>query len=380
MKTHTHSQTALAVLTANTSTGSDIGVAALVQEISADSDGWAQLLPAGHFGAVDGRPHDVPGGKWFIDAEIAGRVIAQLTTAANDMVIDYEHQTLETEDNGKPAPASGWFKQAEWREGSGLWIKPDWTDRAAGFIAAKEYRYLSAVFPYNKQTGEVLALHSAALTNKPGLDGMEPLAALCAQYQASSNQNEDLPMDPELKKLLAALGVNVDDGQQPTDEQMKTAMAALSALKTKAEDAESTKTELAALKAAGTGEVDLSKYVPATAYNALAAEVAVLKAGGTQESIEQLAESARKDGKLNYPNEVEDFLIPYGEQQGVAALKSMLEKRPGIAALKVQQTNDTTPPKKKEPGGDELSAEDLAVLKATGISKEDFLKSKQELN
>lgn len=216
MKTHTHSQTALAVLTANTSTGSDIGVAALVQEISADSDGWAQLLPAGHFGAVDGRPHDVPGGKWFIDAEIAGRVIAQLTTAANDMVIDYEHQTLETEDNGKPAPASGWFKQAEWREGSGLWIKPDWTDRAAGFIAAKEYRYLSAVFPYNKQTGEVLALHSAALTNKPGLDGMEPLAALCAQYQASSNQNEDLPMDPELKKLLAALGVNVDDGQQST--------------------------------------------------------------------------------------------------------------------------------------------------------------------
>ncbi len=374
MKTHTQSQTALAVLTATTG---NIGWASLALSESSD-DGWQQLLPAGHFTAIDGRPFDVPGGQWFIDASIAQRLIAQLSAAVNDLVIDYEHQTLNADENGQPAPAAGWFKEVEWREGSGLWIKPNWTSRAAEFIKNGEYRFLSAVFPYSKETGEPLSLHSAALVNRPGIDGMKAVAALCAQYQTSSNQEVN-PMDPELKKLLAALGVNVDDGQQPTDEQMKTAMAALSALKSKADGADAAKQELATLKAQGTGEVDLSQYVPAETYQAAVVELAALKANGNEKGIEQLIADAKAEGKVMAAEE--SYLTDFGKQQGVAALKGMLEARPAVAALKGQQTNDTTPPKKEEQGGDEeLSAEDMAVLKATGISKEDFLKSKQELN
>ena len=71
----------------------------------------------------------------------------------------------------------------------------------------------------------------------------------------------------------------------------------------------------------------------------------------------------------------EEYLTNFGKQQGVAALKGMLKARPAVAALKGQQTQDTAPPKKGEGADQELSDEDLAVLKATGISQEAFLKS-----
>ena len=99
------SLTSLAVLSATVATG--CGIAALSGELASD-DGWYQLLPDGEFNAIDGRPHDVPSGKWKMNAEIAARLIQRAQLRANDLVIDYEHQTLKTEENGKPAPAAGW--------------------------------------------------------------------------------------------------------------------------------------------------------------------------------------------------------------------------------------------------------------------------------
>ncbi|MGB0468324.1 MAG: phage protease [Pontibacterium sp.] len=160
----------LAVLAATVD--SNIGTVALSLAFDVEADGWCQLLPAGRFNAVDGRPQDVPGEQWMIDARVAQRLIAHASLAQNDLVIDYEHQTLSADQNGQPAPAAGWFKTMEWREGSGLWIKPQWTSRALDFIKNGEYRFLSAVFPYDKHTGEPLSLHSAALVNRPGIDGM----------------------------------------------------------------------------------------------------------------------------------------------------------------------------------------------------------------
>ena len=45
-----------------------------------DKQGWCQLLPFGQFKAVDGRPHDVPGNYWQMNAETAGRLITHLHT------------------------------------------------------------------------------------------------------------------------------------------------------------------------------------------------------------------------------------------------------------------------------------------------------------
>lgn len=138
-----------------------------------------QLLPSGEFRTADGRPASIA--HWRLNAEIADRVIAASAAAVNDLVIDYEHQTLRTETNGRPAPAAGWFKRLEYRAALGLFATDvRWTEAAARMIQAGEYRYISPVFSYD-ETGAVLRIISAALTNTPGLDGMDAVALRISQ-------------------------------------------------------------------------------------------------------------------------------------------------------------------------------------------------------
>jgi len=353
-------------------------LAALSFELGDSQDGWYQLLPAGHFAAWDGRPRDVPGGKWYLDGKAAGRMIAAAQALITDLVIDYEHQTLRTDENGKEAPAAGWFSaqrgEIEWREGSGLWIKPRWTQRAQGYIAGKEYRYLSAVFTYDKETGTPLALHSAALVNRPGLDGLQPLAPL----KAHSNPQQETVMNKHLRTLLAKLGIEIADNAEITDEQGTAALSALDALKVKADSAEAAETELAALKGKSPAEgVDLAKYVPVDTYNALVTEMAALKHSTEEQTAEQLLADARKDGKVLAAEE--EYLTRFARQQGVAALKGLLDARPAVAALKGQQTPGGDG-KQKQGDADELTAEDMAVLKATGLDKDAYLAARRQLS
>nr|VFK49073.1 MAG: Mu-like prophage I protein [Candidatus Kentron sp. TC] len=49
---------------------------------------------------------------------------------------------------------------------------------AADLIASGQYRYSSAVFQYEEDSGVVLAIHSAALTNNPALDELDSLSDL----------------------------------------------------------------------------------------------------------------------------------------------------------------------------------------------------------
>jgi phage I-like protein len=171
-----------------------------------------QLFPTGAFKARDGRPKDVLAGHWYIDGQVAARLIAKAAALATDLVIDYEHQTLNSAENGQPAPAAAWFKgkALEWREGLGLFAtQVDWTGTAAAMIAAKEYRYLSPVFSYDKQSGEVLELHHVGLTNSPALDGMNSLPALAAARfnlaSASVVQRDVRHLVEEIKMDIAAL-------------------------------------------------------------------------------------------------------------------------------------------------------------------------------
>ncbi|MCG9040426.1 phage protease [Laribacter hongkongensis] len=135
-----------------------------------------RILPAGLFRAADGRPTGCQG--WFIDARIANGLIAEAARRSNDYVLDYEHQTMLAEKNGKPAPAAGWFKRLEWRD-DGLYVMDArWTDTARQAILAREYRYVSPVFTFDPVTGHVQRLVNVAITNHPALDGLTDLAAL----------------------------------------------------------------------------------------------------------------------------------------------------------------------------------------------------------
>lgn len=150
-----------------------------------------RILPAGTFRSADGsgRPENVPG--WIMTAQVAHRIIASLSGRRDDVLIDYEHQSLQAGKNGGIAPAAGWFKRAEWRDGDGLYaIDARWTEKAAAMIAAKEYRFISPVFTFDKRSGEVLGLFSVGLTNQPALDGLTDLAAAAARFTTGSRDTD----------------------------------------------------------------------------------------------------------------------------------------------------------------------------------------------
>lgn len=373
---------AVAILNARPTTQ---GLAVLDAQLTQQDDGWHQLLPVGPFKARDGRPFDVPGGHWQLDKTIATTLVNRAKALGQDILIDYDHQTLNVEKTGKEAPAAGWYNgdEIEWREGEGLFIKPRWTERAAAMIEAKEYRFLSAVFPYDAQ-GRPLELRMTAITNDPGVVGMQALAALSAQpiqpgqpATPAHAVHKETPMNELLKKLLAKLGIELTG--DPTDEQLQKALTELDSLQASAKKApeleaalSAEKASLAALKAQPGGQVDLAQFVPVATYNALVTQVAALTAQVDTTDAATLIKEARTAGKVVAAEE--EYLTAYAAQKGVAALKALLEPRPAIAALTASQTAAVTLPEKK--GDAVLSAEDKYAADQLGISHEDFAKAK----
>lgn len=144
-----------------------------------------RILPAGVFRTNDGSGRPVNLSGWIMNGAIAAKIIASLAMR-DDVLIDYEHQSMRASESGNPAPAAGWFKRAEWREGDGLYaVDVRWTDRAAAMIRAREYRFISPVFQFNSQTGEVLGIVSVGLVNFPALSGLTDLAAASAKLPTS---------------------------------------------------------------------------------------------------------------------------------------------------------------------------------------------------
>lgn len=331
------------------------------------------LTPAGRFRARDGRPEGIPG--WYIDATIAQNVIAWANAQADDFVIDYDHQTLNTEKNGQPAPAAGWFKRLEWREpdaegkGGGLWaLGVRWTEAARAAIAAGEYRYISPVLVYDEKTGTVLAVMMAALVNYAGIDGLSDLGTRAAAKFSFTPQPQEEDNAVNREQLIALLGLAKD----ATDEQIN---AALTALKARADLAGEVRTALGvtedngiagaitALKAKA--QPDLSQYVPKAMYDELRGQVVALKANSDTAEMDRLIEEGLKDGRIA-GKATADHL----RSQGIAALKAHLQDAPSIAALKSTQTQGKQP---DDDGKDKtLGEEQLAVCKAMGLTPEQF--------
>ncbi len=315
-----------------------------------------QLLPAGPlFRARDGRPEKLPGFR--IDVAAAAAIAAAIAARETPLVIDYEHQTLHTETNGQPAPAAGWFSSVVWIEGEGLFATDvQWTERARAMIAAGEYKFISPVFRFDTETGAVQELLMAAITNNPGIDGMD--AVVAARFLASTSQpDQETEMPETLKKLLAGLGLQ----ESATEAE---AVAALSALTARAAGADGLASEVAALKAAGP---DPAKYAPVAVMKSLQDQVAALTAQVNGRELDELVGGALQQGKLLPPQEA--WARDLGARD-VASLKLFVANAAPNPALTGTQTGGRDP---GAGGGEGLSETDLAVCKAMGLAHKDFL-------
>jgi len=380
-----------------------------------------QVLPAGRFRATDGRPHDAP--SWYLDAALAARVIEQIEARANDIVIDYEHQTLNAATNGQAAPAAGWAKKFEWREGQGLYATDaNWTDKAKAHIAAREYRYISPVFEYDKKTGAVRRLLMLAITNYPALDGMDGLIARAAARFQTGGVAMKADMNEARKWLKAAIDLHKQhmEGKAPTtgpegeksqqkmmDQMMRAydalggeSMAAMSATLTDEEismnellkkllkqlglkdDATeeaalsavasllTKKTELETAVAAAKAQApDPEKYVPVETVKSLQTQIASLTTKINEGEVDGIVKKALDEGRL-LPA-MEDWARELGKKD-VAALKTYIDAAQPIAALKGTQSGGNKPERKE---GD-LSDEEIAVCRSMGLSEEEFKKNR----
>lgn len=334
-------------------------VAVLTFEVKGSASEF-RVLPAGIFTARDGRPAIVDGRPtgvphWRMDGQIAAKLSSLVERDGLELVIDYEHQTL----TGKEAPAAGWWKQLEWREGDGLYVvAARWTPRAKNYLDGEEYKYISPVFDYDR-TGAPTRLRHIAITNDPGLGHQPGLqAALSAKFSAApTNQETDMDL---LTRLLAVLNLNA----ATTEEQAVTAIAAL---KVKADQATTLETQVASLKNA---TPDPAQYVPVATVTALQGELATLKNAAVEREVEEEVSAGMKAGKL-LPAQ-EGWARDLGKSN-LAALKSFIKDAP-VVMKPGTQTDNADPT--GGGGGDQLSASDLAVCKQLGIDPKEYAANK----
>ncbi|WP_102798729.1 phage protease [Bowmanella denitrificans] len=343
---------------------------------------WQQILPGQPFAAKDGRPLDVPSRKWNINDELGPRLAALLNSRAaqgQELLFDYEHQTLLTKVNGQDAPASGWGKQFEWRPGQGLFAQLKYTPRAKQNVADEEYRFFSPVVIYDTSSGDVVDLHSVAITNDPAVLGMQA-AALNNRFATP----QEKPMNQALALLLSFIGVDVDTSKDIDAAALKATLESkeveqkLAELKTKVDSNNEQTTQIAALKAdlanAKAGQLDMSQFVPVETYNAVITEMAALKASNDGLTVDQVIDKAQQEGRFIAQAEL-TYLKELGQKQGVAALKATLDSRPAIAALGgQQQTTQAKPDADDKTGTAALTADQKAIADQLGISHADYAK------
>lgn len=135
-----------------------------------------QVMPRGR--------HSTGNGDFTLDGAGARRIIEDFNSRENDMVIDYEHQTL----GGGEAPAAGWIKELIDKGNEGIWAMVQWTEKAKEYLKAREYRYLSPVFLKSVSSNEVIRLINVALTNQPAIDGMVPIVSKAQCTRTSQPQ------------------------------------------------------------------------------------------------------------------------------------------------------------------------------------------------
>lgn len=325
-----------------------------------------RLIPAGTFNAPRGAL--AGSGPWFLDAAAAKPIIERAAARSTDLVVDYEHQTLLAEENGKPAPASGWIDHAslEWRE-DGLYGRIKWTAAAKAAIDADEYRYLSPVFPYDPKTGTVLDLIHVGLVNNPAID--TPIPALAAARMGSGAYDPTHEEDTvDREELIKLLGLAAD----ATDEQITAAINALIKAKADAEQAvtaakNDAEKAVAAAKA-GAAKPNMDEYVPLAVFQEQTQQLAALRASHGESELDTLIKEGLGDGRISGKATAE-----WLKGQGLAACKSFLATAVPIAALSASQTQGRKPPEDNTQG-DDLSEAELAICKASGIDPAEYRK------
>lgn len=370
-----------------TAIASRLGVAACSMTLTAGNE--VQLMPAGAFRALDGRPVDKQGKPlpdWNINAATAQGVINAAAARATPFVIDYEHQTLHAKTNGQRAPASGWFHKLEWREGVGLFaVDVKWTAAASAMIDADEYKFISPVFSFDIATGAVISILMAAITNNPAIDDMDEVWLAAASLQldtpTTTTTQESLMNEELLERLRWMLNLSIAS----TADDIQAELEKLCALIKQGQTAEAAAScDLAALITTSRATIasltaavpDPAKFVPVGTMTALQEQVVALTNEISTGRVDALVKGALAGGKL-LPTQ-EAWAREFGKKD-VAALSSFIANAPALGLLDGMQSGKAgiAAAAAAASGVAALTANQAALCRAMGQDPKEFLATLQ---
>lgn len=299
---------------------------------------WVELIPAGRVAGRDGRTWNNIHPQGILDA---------FTAQGMDLPIDLEHATELKAPLGEPAPAAGWIKELQNREGV-IWGRVEWNASGKDLVGGKQYRYLSPVILYQKDNGLIVGLTSVALTNRPNLN----LQAL--NHHTGIQDPKETPM---LKALLAALAL-------PEDATQDQALAKISALKTDL----ATATNRAE-------NPSLEKFVPRSDYDAALARatnaeqsLTALKQEQLETEIETAINAALTEGKIT-PATVDYHKAQCRQEGGLQRFADFCKAAPVIG-------DPSGLDGKKVPAESKaLNSDERTICERLGVSEEEYHKA-----
>lgn len=308
-----------------------------------------KILPLGH---VESRK-----GAFEVDDESCECIIKQFKDRKLDLVIDYEHQTLEN----KQAPAAGWIKDL-YKGTDALMAAVEWTSRAAEYIANKEYRYLSPVVLARKRDNKAVVLHSGALTNTPAIDGMFAIVN-SDDFGYEDIEEEKGENIMELEKLIKILGLP----EGATEEEVAKKLNEMAAKSASGEEekvvANKTVLDLLGLGADAKTEDVTAKIMSFKAGgDGVAARLEELEKESKERKADDLVIKALKEGKISA--EQKEWALKYA-MNDADGFRVFAEKAPTVVPVgKIKYAADP----------EQESDIDMKICKNIGVSQEDIKK------
>jgi|GEM_PF-376732 len=294
-----------------------------------------QLLPWGKIDISGDEP------AYLYDQEAAA-LIEEFKKRGNDMVIDYEHQTMQD----VQAPAAGWIKRLVWKGTEGLWVAVEWTAKAAEYLKNREYRYFSPVIWVSAKERRIVLLENVALTNQPKINNLKPLMAKMRHEDENKKQEREAIMFEKLKKLLGLANEAGDDKIEEAVTQLVAKNVKLEGDAAKVVACKEVMDALGAKEGAGKDEIVqivASLKAPLDVAKTLSLEVAALKTKIAAMEQEDLVALALKEGKTS-PEELDKWgrdLAGKAPEQfrqivlAILSLRAFLEnKTPGAESWK----------------------------------------------
>ncbi|PHS34907.1 MAG: hypothetical protein COA82_06665 [Alkaliphilus sp.] len=321
--------------------------------------GEVKILPVGNVTSLKG--------DFIVDAESFKQMKDTFEKRGLDVVVDYEHQTLENVE----APAGGWIKDIKMEDGA-IIAKVEWTKKAQEYLENKEYRYLSPVVLTRKSDSRAVVLHSVALTNTPAINNMYPIINkdISEEVDLEEYKNEG-GNEMDSKKIAALLGLQED----ATEEQIVEALKEIINKKAEGtgEEIVANKTVLGLLGLDETSKTeDVTSSIMALKNPAgfvPASEFDKLKERLDKKDGEELVTRAMKAGKITATQK--EWAIEYALKDP-AGFEKFIEKAPEVVPMGEISFGGKTTQKKD----DETT---IRVCKMLGVNSEDIEKYGKEV-